>query len=94
MKDFTATIETSGDRSVGIPGEQIEVRWCGARTVDDTGIDREFLRLRLIHCFIRLLDGKPGVRFSDECPDCGKVLNDGRCLNQQCWTNQPKENQP
>jgi hypothetical protein len=92
-------IETAGDRSVGIQPDRITIDWPSLEVGDDSG-RREALRKDIQETFTNFLDERCGVRFDDECPDCGKVMfvaASGRsgphrtCNNPTCIRNIPDE---
>jgi hypothetical protein len=69
MKIF---IECAGDSSVGIPGDHLIIDWEDLAGYCDDG--REDIRQQLKSCFSEIFDEPAGVRFEDECPDCGKLM--------------------
>jgi uncharacterized protein with PIN domain len=65
-----AYIETAGDQYVGINGEFITI---DGLTINDDK-DRQITRKFLADAFGGFFDEKAGVRFEDECPDCGTKM--------------------
>jgi len=96
----TATVRSDGDHSVGIPDAESTVTYpydlqqvFGPAPCPE--IEEE--RARLAAFFAPVHDGKVGVRFDFECPDCGRPQRDtgrehGRwvCDNKDCVSNQPE----
>jgi hypothetical protein len=81
-----------GDRSVGIPWDELVINWPGMdqglrRNASDL---REQLRRELIEFWSNAFDFPAHVRFDDECPDCRKRMTNGsRCTNPHCVVNLP-----
>lgn len=86
--------EGEGDASVGIPDLEVKL---------ETNLDypeekkaRETLRKAFSKlCFEELDDmgGRHGVRFGDECPDCGTIKKneEAECPNKDCINNLDKD---
>lgn len=69
MKIF---IEVSGDVDVGIPRQTLILI---GYPEPETHSQRQEDRLLLTDCFSQIFDWPVGIRFDDECPDCG--IKDG-----------------
>lgn len=82
-------LSTRGDRSVGIwpVTVDIETHW-----PDMDQETRELFREEFSACLSRMFDERTRYAFfSDECSECGKRLEDEKCPNRNCYTNQPEE---
>lgn len=94
-------IHGQGDTSVGIPDPSATVD-LGDCDLDE--YDKKFLRESLADTFAQFWDtGNTHVFFEDECPDCGKQMEENvvgeeslilrtvyECKNPQCISNQPE----
>lgn len=89
MNSFTAIITTLGDPSVGMRGEDFELKFNGYSKVEEYG-SRESVREQIKELFENLTDFTPRVHFSDECFDCGGRLmllsgfDTPSCVNRNC----------
>jgi len=94
MKIF---IEVVDGTSMGIPSETITIDWPNLDQYTGSKCNqRDDIRARLVRFFQYELDnGDVGVRFEDECPECGETLKSGSgfyesltyCDNQICIYN-------
>lgn len=84
------TLESQGDRSVGIWPTTITIDW---PQVDLDGEERKALREGLEEFWLGWLDGTPvGARFEDECPCCGATgYANNKCSSRSCVSNIPDE---
>lgn len=91
MKDKTIIYVTfPGDRSVGIPDGSVKVEF-NYNLLEC--VDREETREHFREFFSQYEEcGKSGIRFNDECPDCGSIgFENGECLNKKgCLRNMPE----
>jgi len=89
-----ANIQTTGDPSVGIFPDEINLEW---NIVLGTKEEREKFRKDLKDMFQEFCDsGTTYVIFEDECGDCGALLPKvdgkyGQCINPKCPQNYDKE---
>jgi hypothetical protein len=89
-----AYITTTGDPSVGINGDDLTLD--GLWDIDQQE-DREDVRKALKAMYSDFLGEPAGVRFEDECPECGsrsKTVKVGNhdvydCTNPHCTLNSP-----
>jgi hypothetical protein len=82
-------IWTNGDRSVGIPGDSIDIEWELVDTFDYE--ERAALKESLKKFWDSQLDFNCYVDFEDECPDCGSRMENNMCYNPNCIINLPDE---
>lgn len=70
-------ITVAGDPSVGIPSitDRIELQW----DLDEYPDERNRIRGILQRAWSELYDDKAGVRFGDECPNCGRLKVNCMC---------------
>lgn len=79
-------IETEGDRSVGIWGDEITLKWNIDIPTDPK--ERQELKESIADCFQELCDnGRVKVWFEDECSDCYQIKDKGICKNKSCISN-------
>ena len=94
-----------GDRSVGIADGEVTIKFT-YDVIDGSPVVREKLRKEMTDAFEPFGQSDPSVRFHDECPDCGHVMEeDGemwsltcdhatpkyKCTNKNCLSNRPAE---
>jgi hypothetical protein len=87
-----------GDKSVGIPQCEAVVQF-NFDILDDSPGVREKVRAEMANLFEPYSEcGELGVRFVDECPDCGQIMDwsvpvgkpeQYRCNNNNCISNHP-----
>lgn len=81
-----ATIYTPGDSSVGIPDGQIDVDFHDYKFDDPD--ERKAVRRQLEEFGSDFSTVRSYVIFSDECPDCGEIREDGKpCPRENCISN-------
>ena len=86
-----------GDKPTGIPDGHANVKF-DFDIIDGSPVVREKVREEMASAFSSFAEcDEVGVRFSDECPDCGKIgefhLVTGRvdCKNKNFISNAPAE---
>lgn len=91
--EFKVFVATQGDRSVGIPAQDITINFQGwdSNQINDFG--REIIKSSCQRFVQELFDEKAGASLEDECHDCGHRRQYGeRCPNPHCISNIPDEN--
>jgi hypothetical protein len=72
-------VTAAGDKRAGIPAATITIDLGNCESLAEVGEAREKTRASLQLAFNDILDEPTGVRFEDECPDCGQQGCDGSC---------------
>jgi hypothetical protein len=81
-KKMTIFVTTPGDRSTGSPPGHLEIDLGNCIHLADEGDNRERTREALRQCFNTLLEEPTGVRFDDECVECGTIGCKGDCMDR------------